>query len=249
MAASTRVALVTGGSRGIGASIVRSLADDGYHVAFTYHKAESEATELQGQLTTRTRVKCFRADLAVADERELLRQRVQEEFGSLDVLINNAGAIDQPSDYEHLTEDSWRNTLELNARAPLHCAQLFRTALTESPCGRIVNISSVYGITGAPSVIAYTAAKAALINITRSLAVALAPNVTVNAVAPGNIDTDMTRGAPQDFIDLIISRTPFGRLGHPSEIAAVVRFLSSHEASFVTGQTIVVDGGFALATH
>jgi 3-oxoacyl-[acyl-carrier protein] reductase len=161
-------------------------------------------------------------------------------------LVNNAGQIIRPGYSEVINEEDWDRTFKINAYGYFNCVSSFLPSLKKSSCGRIINIASTYGLKGDAGVIAYCAAKAAVINMTISLAKELAPNVTVNAVAPGNIDTDMTRGAGNEFINEVVKSTPLRRLGDVIDVANVVEFLASNKASFLTGITINVDGGFSL---
>jgi NAD(P)-dependent dehydrogenase (short-subunit alcohol dehydrogenase family) len=227
-----RVALVTGGSRGIGRATVRELAARGVRVAFTYNRSEGHARSLEAELPGRAIA--LHADAADLARLPGLRDDVHERLGRLDLLVNNAGVI-----------ADWDEALAVNLRAVAETTAAFREDLTAAG-GRVVNVTSTYGLTGEAAILAYSAAKAGVVAVTRALAKELAPRVLVNAVAPGNVDTDMTRAAGAEVTEFVVSRTPLERLGEAGEVARVIRFLCSPDSAFVTGQTIVVDGGFTL---
>lgn len=240
-----QVALITGGARGIGRAIACELAASGYCIAMNYNKSESQAMALTEELTSKTHVKAIRAD--VTDRRAVsgMAEIIMQEFGRLDVLINNAGAT-VAGNWRALEESQWQMAIDANLTGTFNCIQTFAPLLSDTGRGRIINIGSTYANIATAAIAAYSAAKAGVESLTRVFAKELAPNVLVNAIAPGNINTEMTREAGQEFITQTIQHTPLARLGEPAEIAKIAAFLLSESASFITGQIIVVDGGHSL---
>ncbi len=238
-------ALVTGASRGIGKAIAIELAKAGYAVGVNYHNSSEAAHGVKATIIGMG-AQAVTVQGNVADEENACRivDEMMEIFGSIDLLVNNAGSIQQPSNWLDLDSTSWRSTLDLNLGAAVWLSRAAASHMKEKG-GSIINIGSVYGDIGATPVLAYTAAKAGIVNITRALAKELAPKIRVNCISPGNIDTDMTQAAGQDLIDQVVKSTPLRRLGTTDEIAVVVRFLAT-EGTFFTGANIIVDGGFSL---
>jgi NAD(P)-dependent dehydrogenase (short-subunit alcohol dehydrogenase family) len=240
-------ALVTGGSRGLGKAIALALADAGADVAVTSRNgddAEPVAVALRAKgrrslgLLLEVRNK---ASIRVCFE------RIDREWGSVDILVNNAGT-NIPQALDTLDEDSWDTVIDIDLKGLVFVTQAAVARMVAARRGgRIVNVASIYGVVGRRERIAYSAAKGGLVNLTRSLALELAPHaITVNAVGPGTIETDLTRERMRRnpaFREEEVGRTPLGRLGTPEDVAAAVLFFASPAASFITGQTLLVDGG------
>ena len=241
-----KVALVTGASRGIGKAIAIDLAKNNYIVVINYYSNDEKAKEVLNEVNTYSEGYLFKADVSNANEVKNMCEKVKEKYNRLDVLVNNAGAILRPADWKEISEEDWQRTIDINLKGVFNCIKAFENLLEKSENGRIINLASTVGISAVAPVIAYGAAKAGVISLTNAFAKELAPKITVNAIAPGNIDTDMTRGAGQELVDCVIDNTPMKRLGKPEEIAYLVSFLASEKASFITGQIIEVAGGYDL---
>ena len=242
------IAVVTGASRGIGRSIAITLAKKGYHVVINYYTSEYEAKKVLEEVCKFSSGVIYKADISDVEQVRNMAQFVKEQYGVIDVLVNNAGKILRPGNWDVISDDAWDMTIKINAKGMYMCTRELVGLFRKDRVGHIVNISSTVGEAGAAPVIAYGAAKAATINMTKSFASAFAPNITVNSVAPGNINTEMTTGAGKDLIDWVISMTPMGRLGTTQEVADLVAFLCSEQANFITGQVIDVDGGYSWRT-
>ncbi len=238
-----RVALVTGGTRGIGAAIARALKEKGCKVAVTYHGNDERARAF----TEETGIPAYKWDVADFDACQEGVARVEEDLGPIDILVNNAG-ITRDSTLVKMTRQMWEEVIDTNLGSCFNMAKAVFPGMRERRFGRIVNISSINGQAGQYGQVNYAAAKAGMIGFTKALALEGARyNVTVNAVAPGYIDTDMVAAVPQNILDKIIARIPVGRLGKPEEIARTVAFLTEDEAGFITGATIAVNGGQYMA--
>ncbi|WP_292829449.1 3-oxoacyl-ACP reductase family protein [Microbacterium sp.] len=241
------VALVTGASRGIGRAIAREVARAGFDVVIGYHEdhegAEATAAEVVGFGGSAVSVGADLRDLA-AGERYV--QAALDRFGRLDALVNNAG-IARDRRVRRMTDADWTDVLAVDLGGAFSCSRAAVTALAESPTGAIVNVSSIVGMNGNVGQANYAAAKGGLLSLTRSLAREFAPDdITVNAVAPGFVLTDMTLTLPAEIIEANIAATPLARPGEPEDIASVVTWLVSPAARFVTGAVIPVDGGLSL---
>jgi 2-deoxy-D-gluconate 3-dehydrogenase len=243
-----RVAIVTGGNGGLGLAMARGLAGAGAAIAIAARDQEkSEAAVKQlGASASRCRFYAFEASSAQSGRK--LVDNVVSDFGHCDILINNAGMNIRKAP-EEISETEWHQILDVNLGAALFCAQAVYPHMKTAGRGKILNIGSMYSLFGAPTVAAYAASKGGLIQLTRSLACAWAPdNIQVNAILPGWLDTELTRRARQQVADLhdyVLSRTPAGRWGAPDDVAGAAVFFCSSAADFVTGATLAVDGGYS----
>lgn len=232
-----KTALITGASRGIGAACARAFSERGDRVIINYLNSEEAAQDLALEINGIA----VKAD--VADNVEV--KQMFETAGPADILVCSAG-VSLLKLFTDTTEKEWRALLDTNLGGVINACQAAIPHMIRQKYGRIVIISSVWGLTGASCEAVYSASKAALIGLTKSLAKELGPSgITVNCVAPGVIDTDMNAGLTPDVKEDLISCTPLGCIGQPQDVAALTRFLASDEARFITGQVIGVDGGFA----
>jgi 3-oxoacyl-[acyl-carrier protein] reductase len=242
-----QVALVTGGSRGIGRAIVKALAHEGARVAFVYRGSQSAADSLQKELAQEGgTILALQADVAKVEDAERCVQAVEKQWGRIDILVNNAGII-RDDLFVRMEAEAWTSVLQTNLGGVYNFCKAAAYAMMKQRRGRIINISSVAADHHNPGQTNYAASKGAINAFTRALAVELASrNVTVNAVAPGFIETDMSEAVRNKAGDLIKKMIPMRRLGQPEDIAQAVVFLASEAASYLTGQIITVDGGLTL---
>ncbi|WP_310192736.1 3-oxoacyl-[acyl-carrier-protein] reductase [Bacillus sp. 3255] len=242
-----KVALVTGASRGIGRAIALHLAEQGADVAVNYAGSEAAAAEVVSAIEAMGRkgIK-LRADVSSYQESEDLVKKTIEFFGKIDILVNNAG-ITRDNLIMRMKEEEFDQVIATNLKGVFNCVKAVTRPMMKQRFGRIINISSVVGVLGNPGQANYVAAKAGVIGLTKATAKELASRgITVNAVAPGFIETDMTDKLAGEMRDQMLKQIPLERLGQPEEIAKVVRFLASDDASYMTGQTIHVDGGMYM---
>lgn len=242
-----RTALVTGGSRGIGREIVAALAREGARVAFVYKASADVANQLASELTSAGHEAiAFQADVKVQEEADRVVEQVVEKWEKLDILVNNAGVI-RDNLLATMTADQWREVIETNLTSVYNFCHAAIRPMMSARYGRIVNMSSVSAEFGNSGQVNYAASKGGIEGFTRCLATEVARRgITVNAVAPGFIETDMTEAVRNAAGDQIKKNIPLRRLGQPADVASAVVFLASDEASYITGQILKVDGGLTL---
>ena len=242
-----KVAIITGASRGIGREVALTLAKDGYHIVVNYQgnqqKAEAVALEVQafGQQAL-----VVKADVSNSDQVKAMVNETIDTFGSIDVLVNNAG-ITRDNLLMRMKESEFDEVIDINLKGVFLCMKAVTRQMVKQKAGVMINMASVVGLTGNPGQLNYVAAKAGVIGMTKTAAKELAArNIRVNAVAPGFITTDMTDQLNQETKDHLLGHIPLHRLGEPKDVAEAVRFLASDGASYITGQTLSVDGGMAI---
>ena len=241
---SGKVALVTGASRGIGSVVAIRLAQAGAKVGVNFHASSELATAVVDKINEAGgEAFLVGGDVSQEDKAEAVIKQLVEHFGSIDILVNNAGInIDQLL-IRMKTED-FDSVMNINLRAAFLCTRFAMTHMIRQRSGRVINMSSVVGLSGNPGQANYAAAKAGLVGLTKAVAREVASrNVTVNALAPGYIVTSMVEEIPEDKQDQILARIPMGRFGTPEDVAEAVVFLSSDGASYITGQVLTIDGG------
>ncbi len=243
----SRVALVTGGSRGIGRAIALRLASDGHAVAVNYAVNSAAADDVvEAIVAAGGTAIAVQADVGDTDAVSAMFETVEDRLGKVEVLVNNAG-ITRDDLLLRMGPEAWDEVIETNLRSVYLCSRAAMRGMLRSRWGRIISVSSISGISGNPGQANYAASKAGIIGFSKSIAREIGSrSITVNVVAPGFIETDMTEGLGTEIADEVASRAALGRLGRPEEIAAAVGYLASDDAAYVTGQTLVVDGGLAL---
>lgn len=242
-----QTAIVTGGSRGIGRAVAVRLAKDGMNLVINY-RGNSAAAEETERLCRElgAEVLLVQGDVSLAEDCEKLAAQAKEAFGRVDVLVNNAG-ITRDGLLARMTEEDFRAVLDVNLVGPWNMMKAVNRIMMKQRYGRIVNLSSVTGLMGNMGQTNYAAAKAGILGMTKSYAREVASRgITVNAVAPGFIDTDMTEAMPEGAKDKIITGIPMGRTGKPEDVAEAVAFLASEQAGYITGEVLRVDGGMAM---
>lgn len=242
-----QTAIVTGGSRGIGRAVAMRLAKDGMNLVINY-RGNSAAAEETERLCRElgAEVLLVQGDVSCAEDCEKLAAQAKEAFGRVDVLVNNAG-ITRDGLLARMTEEDFRAVLDVNLVGPWNMIKAVNRIMMKQRYGRIVNLSSVTGLMGNMGQTNYAAAKAGILGMTKSYAREVAGRgITVNAVAPGFIDTDMTEAMPEGAKDKIITGIPMGRTGKPEDVAEAVAFLASEQVGYITGEVLRVDGGMAM---
>lgn len=242
-----RVAVVTGGSRGIGRAIALRLANEGADLAVVYRSNEDAASDVAEQ-ARKAGVNCelFRADVSAPDEVQSLFKSVTETFGRLDILVNNAG-LTRDNLMMRMKDAEFDEVLETNLHGTYLCTKAALRPMVRARWGRIVNISSVVGLLGNAGQANYAASKAGIIGFTKSVAREVAQRgITANAIAPGYVETELTGELSEKVKEQILAQVPVGRFGEPEEVAEAVAFLAGEGAGYITGQTLAVDGGMVM---
>jgi 3-oxoacyl-[acyl-carrier protein] reductase len=241
-----KVVVVTGASRGIGREIALAFARKGAHVACVATTEAGAAATVEVIASEFGSAKAYACDVSDADSVEALFTAIQADLGTPAVLVNNAG-VNRDTLLMRVKEEDWARVLDVNLKGAFLCIRAVTRSMMKARYGRIVNISSVIGQTGAAGQANYAASKAGLFGLTMSVAKELGSRgITCNAVAPGFIETDMTESLPAEMREMVVKTAPAGRLGLPADIAPAVLFLAGEEAGYVTGQTLTVDGGLTL---
>ncbi len=243
-----KVAVVTGGARGIGRAIALRLAREGAGVVVNYLSNQAAADETVSQIEAAGgKAIAAQCDVSNVAQAQALIDRAREVFGRVDVLVNNAGTT-RDTLIMRMTEEDWDLVIDTNLKGAFNCIKAVARPMIKQRYGRIVNVTSVSGLDGNAGQANYASAKAGLVGLTKTVAKELGSRgITCNAVAPGYVATDLTASLPDDLVQLAIERAPLGRAGTGEDIAAAVAFLASDEASFVTGQILAVDGGLLIA--
>lgn len=240
-----KTVLITGSARGIGAATAALFADSGYNVVINYNTSKAEASALCNTLKENgCSVIAVKADVSKAVEVEVLFSEAEKAFNGVDILVNNAG-IAQQKLFTDITMQDYDRMFDCNVKSVFNCCQRALPHMIHNKYGRIINISSMWGVAGASCEVHYSASKAAVIGMTKALAREVAPSgITVNCIAPGVIDTPMNKGFDEETMNCLKDETPVGRIGSPEEVAKAVKFFSESDSGFITGQVLAIDGGF-----
>lgn len=242
-----KVAIVTGGTRGIGRAIALKLADKGANIVINYRNSDKEAEELKAILEGKgVEVLTVKCDISNFEDSKNLMNKCKEVFGKIDILVNNAG-ITKDTLIMRMKEEDFDNVIDVNLKGTFNCAKHASAIMLKQRFGKIINMTSVVGIAGNAGQVNYAASKAGVIGLTKSLAKELGSRgITVNAVAPGFINTDMTASLSEKVKEEASKNIPLKRLGDPEDVANLVGFLASDAANYITGQVINVDGGMVM---
>lgn len=239
----TKTVLITGGSRGIGKSMVYAFARAGYNVLLNFNKSESLANEIASEFTN---VKIYGADVGNQENVIKMIEYAKEHFGGIDILINNAG-ISCNGLFQELQADEWERLMNVNLTGVYNCSKAVLPEMISKKQGKIINISSVWGMVGASNEVAYSASKAGVIGLTKALAKEVGPsNIQVNCIAPGIIMTDMVSDYSMEELNAITDQIPLGRIGSTSDVADLALFLASDSANYITGQVFSPNGGWII---
>lgn len=242
-----KTVLVTGGAKGIGASVCRKLAQDGYNIAVCYNTSELKAQELKDELLAfNVDVEIFKADVSKSAEVFELFENFDRRFGSLYALVNNSGVAEQAL-FTDITDEMWKKMIGTNLSGAFYCSREAVKRMVKNKEGKIVNITSMWGQVGASMEVHYSASKAGLIGMTKALAKEVGlSGITVNAVSPGVVKTDMISEFSAIDLEALKDDTPLNKIGEPIDVANAVSFLISSGADFITGQVLGVNGGFVI---
>lgn len=242
-----KIALVTGSSRGIGRAVALRLAREGYSLCINCVERIDLARALAAEIgAAGGNAIAYRADVSDAGQVGDMLAEIKRALGGVSLLVNNAGIAGQML-FQDITKEQWRRYMGVNLDGAFNCCQAVLPDMLHEKSGCIVNISSIWGLRGASCEVAYSCTKAALVGLTRSLAMELAPSgIRVNCVCPGVIDTDMLSALPDGTLGELAQQTPMGRLGTPEDVAGAVAYFASDGAAFVTGQVLCADGGFIV---
>ena len=240
-----KTVLVTGGAGGIGKAAALAFAKENCNVVINYRSSKEEAMRIRDEIIANGQnALAIKADVSNREDVENMFKEIEENFGGVDILINNAG-IAQQKMFCDITENDFDSMFGIIVKGAFNCTQLALPFMVHNKMGKIINISSMWGVTGASCEVHYSAAKAALIGLTKALARELAPSdITVNCIAPGVIDTKMNASLGEETLELLKEESPMGRFGTPEEVASLMTFLASDKADFITGQVIGVDGAY-----
>ena len=242
-----KVAIVTGGSRGIGEAIVLELSRQGAKVAFNFVKSEDKALKVKKEIEEKGgEALTFRQDVKDYNAIKVMVEGVRSHFGRLDIIVNNAGILRDKA-LMLMEEQDWEDVISTNLSGAFNLIRAAIVTFMKQKSGNIINITSVAGIKGMPRQVNYSASKAGIIGLTKALAKEVGPyNVRVNAIAPGYIDTDMVKDLKEEFKAYLLKKIPLSRFGRSEEVAKVASFLASDKAKYITGQVITIDGGLAM---
>ncbi|WP_064093743.1 3-oxoacyl-[acyl-carrier-protein] reductase [Rossellomorea aquimaris] len=242
-----KVALVTGASRGIGKEIALELAREGCNVVVNYAGSEAKANETVDEIKSLGReAVAIQCNVSDSDSVQNMVKETITQFGTVDILVNNAG-ITKDNLLMRMKENEWDDVININLKGVFLCTKAVTRPMMKQRGGRIINISSIVGVSGNPGQANYVAAKSGVIGLTKTTAKELAPRgITVNAIAPGFISTDMTEQLPEDVRSEMLKQIPLNRFGDPKDIAKVVTFIASDSSSYMTGQTLHIDGGMVM---
>lgn len=243
-----KVALVTGGSRGIGKATALKLASEGATIAVHYSQSATKAEDVCAEIKSEYNQKAlpFQADISDREAVNKMVAEVNKEFNKIDLLVNNAGDVGD-MEFDELTPEHWDRIIAINLTGPFNVLWAVKQGMINQQFGRIVNVSSIAALAVRPNQLPYAAAKAGIISFTKSCCGPLAQhNIRINSVAPGAIGTDMLSEVSPEMVEQLRNTTPLGRLGEPQEMANVIAFLLSEEASFMTGATVIASGGRIL---
>lgn len=241
------IAVVTGASGGIGAEIAKRLAQDGFSVALIYNRNAEKAQKTADEITlSGGSAKTYKCDVRDSSETTSAIEAIERDFGEISVLVNNAGISEQKL-LTDITDSDWENMISTNLSGAFYLCRAVLPYFVHRKSGRIINISSMWGETGGSCEVHYSAAKAGLIGLTKALAKEVAPSgITVNAVSPGVINTEMVTKLGKDTVDMLREEIPVMRLGTPEDVANAVSFLADDRASYITGQVLSVNGGIVI---